>query len=119
VISAFPTPKRYWSPRKLSDCTLLLPFPNSSDHLEPKVFKEVFPKAEYKKARIINVDVATMKLRTFFVWEVVLVIQAAWVVEGPAFIFCDKFMVDGLLKFWSEEIYPQRGSSNDSAHVWP
>jgi hypothetical protein len=89
VISAFPTPNRYWSPRKLSNWNPLPPSSNSRDHLELKLSKEEFPKATYKEAIKISADAATIKLRACFNREVVLVLNAAWFVKGPAFTFCD------------------------------
>ena len=50
-----------------------------------------------------------MKLRACFVREVALVLQAAWVIEGPAFIICGKSMADDLLEMCRWNICPQEG----------
>ena len=36
-------------------------------------------------------------------------LQAAWTVEGPAFIVCDKSMADGLLQIGMGSGCPQKG----------
>jgi hypothetical protein len=108
-MSAFPTPKRYWSPRKLSDRNPRPPVPNNRDHFEVKASKDLLPKDRYKKARIISVDAATMKLRACFVREVVLVLQPGWVAKGPAFMFRGKSMAGSLLKVRRENRCPQEG----------
>jgi hypothetical protein len=118
-MSAFPTPKRYWSPRKLSDWNVWPPVPNTKDHLEVKASKYLLPNERYKIARTITVDAATIKLRVCFFWEVVLVLQAAWTVEGPAFIVCDKSMADGLIQIGRGNRCPQEGLRMVQLMFWP